>query len=380
VNVPFLDLRPAYRELQAELDCAYRRVAQSGWYVLEEEIEAFEHEFAAYCGARHGIGVGNGLDALRLILLACGIGEGDEVIVPATTFIATWLAVSYVGAVPVPVDCDARTHTLDPRGLAQALSPRTRAIIAVHLFGHPADMDPILEVGRRYRLRVIEDAAQAHGARYRGKRVGSLGDAAAFSFYPSKNLGALGDGGAVVTDNDDLAERIRMLRNYGARDKYHHVTWGVNSRLDALQAAFLRVKLPRLDAWNERRRAVADRYLQELDGIPALELPFPSPDAEPVWHVFAVRHDDRDGLRHWLRGNGVETLLHYPIPPHLSEVYRTRAAGRFPVAESFAKTCLSLPIGPHLARAGGEHVIATVRSYARSGRHPGRPRVGEARG
>lgn len=365
MRTPFLDLRPAYEELREELDAAYRRVVASGRYVLEREIEGFEHEFATYCGARHCIGVGNGLDALHLVLRACDIHEGDEVIVPATTFIATWLAVSYAGATPVPVDCDPHTQNLDPARVADAVGPRTRAIIPVHLFGQPADLDPILEVGRRHGLRVIEDAAQAHGARYKGKRVGDLGDAAAFSFYPAKNLGALGDAGAVVTDNGDLAARVRALRNYGSKEKYRHEVQGFNSRLDALQAAVLRVKLGHLDAWNHRRRAVARRYLTELAALSGLELPLAPEWSEPVWHLFVVRHKSRDELRGWLRAEGVETLLHYPRPPHLSGAYRHRGwkEGAFPVAEAFARTCLSLPIGPHLLDAQVDHVIASLKAY-----------------
>ncbi len=367
VRTPFLDLRPAYDELRGELDAAYRRVMESGWYVSEREGEGFAQEFAAYCGVRHCVGTGNGLDALHLILRAYGIHEGDEVIVPATTFIATWLAVSYAGATPVPVECDPRTQNLDPARLADAVGPRTRAIIAVHLFGQPADLDPILAVGRRHGIKVIEDAAQAHGGRYKGQRVGSLGDAAAFSFYPAKNLGALGDAGAVVTNDGDLAEGVRMLANYGARRKYDHEAKGFNTRLDALQAAFLRVKLRYLDAWNDRRRALAQRYVSRLAGLPGLELPFAPEWAEPVWHLFVVRHAERDATRTRLRAAGVETLLHYPTPPHLSGAYADRGwkRGAFPVAEAFARSCLSLPIGPHMTTVQADHVISSLEGYAR---------------
>lgn len=365
MSIPFLDLRPAYEELRDELDAAYRRVMASGQYVLEREVEGFEHEFATYCGARRGIGVGNGLDALHLILRACGIREGDEVTVPATTFIATWLAVSYTGATPVPVDCQPHTQNLDPSRLSEAVGPRTRAIIVVHVFGQPAEMDPILEVGRRHGLRIVEDAAQAHGARYRGRRVGSLGDAAAFSLYPTKNLGALGDAGTVVTNDERLAESVRSMRNYGSREKYRHEEQGFNSRLDALQAAFLRVKLTHLDAWNDRRRAIAHRYLRELAGIPGLELPRVPEWSEPVWHLFVIRHSRRDELRRWLNAEGVETLLHYPVPPHLSGAYADRGwkEGAFPVAEASSRTSLSLPMGPHLTDAQARHVISSLRAY-----------------
>jgi len=365
MKTPFLDLRPAYEELRGELDAAYRRVMESGWYVLEREVEGFEEEFATYCGAPHCIGVGNGLDALHLILRGYGIGEGDEVIVPAMTAIATWLAVSYSGATPVPVDCVPRTQNLDAARLREALGPRTRAIIAVHLFGQPADLDPILEVGRHRGIKVIEDVAQAHGARYKGRRVGSLGDAAGFSFFPTKNLGALGDAGAVVTQDGDLAAQVRLIRNYGAKEKYYEVVKGFNSRLDALQAAFLRVKLRHLDAWNDRRRALARRYLRDLAGIPSLGLPLVPGWAEPVWHLFAVRHTHRDELRGRLNAEGVETLLHYPVPPHLSQAYADRGwtTGAFPAAEAFSRTCLSLPLSAHVTDVQAEHVISSVRAY-----------------
>ncbi len=365
MNIPFLDLRPAYEELRGELDAAYRRVMESGWYVLDREVEGFEQEFAAYCGARHCIGVGNGLDALHLILRGWGIHEGDEVIVPAMTAIATWLAVTYSGATPVPVDCDPRTQNLDAARLRDAVGPRTRAIIAVHLFGQPADLDPMLELGRRHGLKVIEDAAQAHGAGYKGRRAGSLGDAAGFSFYPTKNLGALGDAGAVVTNDGDLAEQVRIIRNYGAKEKYYEVMKGFNSRLDTLQAAFLRVKLRHLDAWNDRRRVLARRYLRALAGIPDLALPQVPEWADPVWHLFVVRHARRDALRERLRAEGVGTLLHYPVPPHLSQAYGDRGwkTGAFPAAEAFSKTCLSLPLSPHVTDAQAEHVISAIRGY-----------------
>jgi dTDP-4-amino-4,6-dideoxygalactose transaminase len=365
VSIPFLDLRPAYEELREELDAAYRRVMESGWYVLEREVEGFEQEFAAHCGAHHCVGVGNGLDALHLILRACGIHEGDEVIVPAMTAIATWLAVSYSGATPIPVDCDPRTRTLDPARVGAAVGPRTRALIAVHLFGQPADMDPIMEIGRGHGLKIIEDAAQAHGARYKGKPVGSLGDAAAFSFYPTKNLGALGDAGAVVTNDGNIAQHIQLLRNYGSKEKYDHRVKGLNSRLDALQAAFLRIKLKHLDAWNRRRAGVAHRYLTGLASIPDLELPLVPQWCDPVWHLFVIRHARRDALRGWLKAEGVETLLHYPIPPHLSGAYGSRGwkNGAFPVAEAFSRTCLSLPISPHVTDVQATGVLSSVSGY-----------------
>jgi len=365
MTIRFLDLQAPYKELQPQLDAAYRRVMESGYYILGEEVEAFEEEFAAYCGAKHCIGVGNGLEALHLILRGYGIGVGDEVIVPANTYIATWLAVSYTGATPVPVEPDPRTYNLDPSLTAQAITPQTKAIIPVHLYGQPADMDPILAIARRYTLKVIEDAAQAHGACYKGQRVGNLGDAAGFSFYPAKNLGALGDAGAVVTNDDALADQVRVLRNYGSRVKYYNEVQGFNSRLDPLQAAFLRVKLRHLEAWNERRRVVARHYLEGLVHIPELILPFVPEWARPVWHVLVVRHPRRDALQRYLHQVGIDTLIHYPIPPHLSEAYRHSGwkSGAFPLTEHIAATVLSLPIGPHLGLDELARVIKAITQF-----------------
>jgi dTDP-4-amino-4,6-dideoxygalactose transaminase len=362
VSVPFLDLRAAYRELQAEIDAAVRRVVSSGWYVLGPEVEGFENEFAAYCGARHCIGISNGLDALELALRGYGIGPGDEVIVPTNTFIATWLAVSRTGAVPVPVEPEQATHTIAAVRVEAAITPRTRAVIPVHLYGQPADMLPIMTLARRHGLKVIEDAAQAQGAGYRTRRAGSLGDAAAFSFYPGKNLGALGDAGALVTDDDALAARVRRLRNYGSAVKYHHEIQGFNARLDELQAAVLRVKLPRLDDWNDRRRTLAARYLEGLARVPSLGLPHVPEGVEPAWHLFVVRHPRRDDLQRHLAAAGVETLIHYPIPPHRSEAYADLGfgPGAFPVSERIAETVLSLPMGPHLTPDLQEQVINAV--------------------
>lgn len=363
MNIPFLDLRAPYSELQSELDAAYRRVMNSGSYILGEEVAAFEREFAGYCGAKHCIGVGNGLEALHLILRGYGIGQGDEVIVPANTYIATWLAVSYAGAEPVPVEPDPQTSNIAPERITAAITPRTRAIIAVHLYGQPADMEAILEVAKNHGLKVIEDAAQAHGARYRGRRAGGLGDAAGFSFYPGKNLGAMGDAGAVTTNDDVLADRVRVLGNYGSRVKYQNEVKGFNSRLDPLQAAFLRVKLARLDEWNERRRVVARHYMESLAGVADLTLPLVPEWAEPAWHLFVVRHKERDGLQRHLHAAGISTLIHYPVPPHLSGAYQEGRwqAGDFPVTEQLANTVLSLPMGPHLAEADRQKVVSVVR-------------------
>lgn len=361
MTIPFLDLKSPYIELKGELEAAFKRVMKSGWYILGKEVEAFEAEFAAYCESKHCIGVGNGLDALNLILRAIDIGPGDEVIVPANTYIATWLAISYSGATPVPVEPDERTYNINPGLIEAAITKRTKAILPVHLYGQPADMDPINALAARYGLKVIEDAAQAHGARYKGRRAGSLGDAGGFSFYPGKNLGAIGDGGAVVTNDDELDDRIRTLRNYGSKVKYHNEVKGFNSRLDELQAALLRVKLPKLDEWNDRRRAVAKEYLQHLAAVPDLILPNVPNWAEPVWHLYVVRHPQRDVLQKKLSEADIVTLIHYPIPPHRSKAYFREFAGvSFHIAERFADTVLSLPIGPHLDEPGRSGVINSV--------------------
>lgn len=365
MTIPFLDLKATYSELKPELDQAYARVLDSGWYLLGQEVTAFENEFAAYCGSRHCIGVGNGLDALHLILRAMEIGEGDEVIVPANTYIATWLAVTYAGARPVPVEPDDRSYNLDPSRIAAAVTPQTKAIMAVHLYGQTADMDGINAVAREFGLKVIEDAAQAHGAHYGGRKAGNLGDAAGFSFYPGKNLGAFGDGGAVTTSDDALADRIRVLRNYGSRIKYHNEVKGINSRLDELQAAFLRVKLTRLDEWNQRRQEQAAIYLRELRGCEHLVLPQDAGTAQ-AWHLFVVRHAQRDELQRKLTAAGIGTLIHYPIPPHLSDAYAKEGFNRqsFPLTERNAATVLSLPIGPHLAHPQLEQIIEQVKAAA----------------
>lgn len=363
-NIPFLDLKSPYLELHEELDAAYHRVMESGWYILGKEVEAFESEFAAYCGASHCIGVGNGLDALYLILRAMDIGSGDEVIVPANTYIATWLAVTYAGATPVPVEPDVLTCNLDPARIEAAITPRTKAILPVHLFGNPADMYPIVEIARRHGLKVIEDSAQAHGASYRGQRTGVLGDAAGFSFYPGKNLGALGDGGAVTTNDADLAERVRVLRNYGSQVKYVNDVKGGNSRLDELQAAFLRIKLKSLDEWNRRRTRVAESYNRLLQGT-TLQLPSHSPDNDPVWHLYVVRTNQRDHLQRFLQAEGIGTLIHYPIPPHMQKAYLELGfgAGAFPHSERMAEESLSLPMGPHLS----EDSVAIISDLIRTG-------------
>ena len=361
MNIPFLDLGAAYRELKPEIDTAVARVLDSGWYILGPEVDAFEAEWAAYCEARHAVGVANGLDALILALRALDIGPGDEVIVPSNTYIATWLAVSAVGARPVPVEPAPATHTIDPALIPAAITQRTRAILPVHLYGCPADLDPILAIAREHGLKVVEDGAQCHGARYKGRRIGAHGDVVCWSFYPGKNLGALGDGGAVTTDDAMLAERIRTLGNYGSKQKYVNIEKGVNSRLDPVQAAVLRVKLPHLDAWNERRRATAAFYSDAL-AASGLSLPHTPDWAEHVWHLYVIRSPERDALQARLKDAGVGTLIHYPIPPHRQEAYRDLAPSlpSAPLAEALADELLSMPIGPHLGTEQRQRVAEAL--------------------
>jgi dTDP-4-amino-4,6-dideoxygalactose transaminase len=364
-EVPFLDVGQTYFEIKDELDAAYQRVMNSGWYILGEEVNAFEEEFAAYCGVKHCVGVGNGLEALQLILRGYGIGTGDEVIVPANTYIATWLAVSNAGAKVVPVEPVEGTYNLDPSRIESAVTPRTKAILPVHLYGQPADLDPINSIARRRGLKVIEDAAQAHGARYRERRAGNLGDAAGWSFYPTKNLGAYGDAGAVTTNDDQLAGQIRLLRNYGSKKKYYNEERGINSRLDELQAALLRVRLKRLDEWNTRRARIAARYLEELSGS-ELTLPAICDGAAPAWHLFVVRSRQRDKLQTHLKSRGVNALVHYPVPPHLQKAYAgvELSAEAFPISDAIHRQVLSLPMGPHLKDPDVQRTIDGVTSFA----------------
>ena len=367
MKVPFLSLPPVYEELGGALDEAFRRVMRSGWFILGEEVRAWEEEFAGYCGGAHCVGVASGLDALVLALRAWDVGPGDEVIVPSNTYIATWLAASHVGARPVPVEPDEATYNVDPARIEAAITPRTRAIIPVHLYGQAADMAPIMEIAARFGLHVLEDAAQAAGARYRGKRAGVLGHAAAFSFYPGKNLGAFGDTGGVVTDDAALAERLRRLRNYGSTVKYHNEEKGFNSRLDELQAALLRVRLASLDEWNRRRQRVAQRYLEGLRGTP-LTLPVTAEGNEHTWHLFVVRSRLRDALKKALDDAGVGTLIHYPVPPHLQPAYAEMglARGAFPLSEAMHDSVLSLPMWPQLTDAEVDFVIDRVAQAARA--------------
>ena len=359
--IPFLDLKASYVELKDQIDEAIARVLNSGWYILGPEVEAFEADYARYCGAQHCVSLANGLDALHLALRAMGVGPDDEVIVPSNTYIATWLAVSQCGATPVPVEPDERTYNINPALIEAAITPATRVILPVHLYGQPADMAPILAIARKHGLRVLEDGAQAHGARYKGQRLGAHGDAVAWSFYPGKNLGALGDGGGVTTNDPELADRIRVLRNYGSRVKYVNEVQGTNSRLDPLQAAVLRVKPHHLDAWNARRRSVAAAYTAGLHGS-GLVLPHVPEWAEPVWHLYVVRSQKRDLLQQQLTKAGVGTLIHYPIPPHKQGAYASTgfAESAFPLATSMANEVLSLPMGPHMSAAHLQSAIAAI--------------------
>ena len=366
MNIPFLDLKAVNLAHADDLQAAFKRVLESGWYILGKEVEQFEQRFAAYCEAKHGIGVANGLDAIMLALKGYGIKAGDEVIVPSNTFIATWLAVSQCGATPVPVEPAEATYNLDPALVEAAITPRTRAIVAVHLYGQPADMDPLRALADKHGLKLVEDAAQAHGARYKGRRTGSLGDAAAFSFYPGKNLGALGDGGGIVTDDDALADIVRTYRNYGSQKKYHNLVQGFNSRLDELQAAFLSAKLATLDADNATRRAIAAEYDRSLGGIDGLVLPHVPEWAEPVWHLYVVRHPRRDALAARLAESGIGTIVHYPVAPHLQQAYAELGfkEGDFPIAEAIHREVLSLPIGPTMTTAQAADVARAVREIA----------------
>ncbi len=360
-SVPFLDLKRLNGELSGPLQEAFARVMDSGWYIMGPEVEAFEAEFAAYCETKYCLGVANGLDALHLLLRAYEVGPGDEVIVPPNTFIATWLAVTQAGATPVAVEPDPATHNLNPERIEAAITPRTRAIMPVHLYGQPADMDPIMAIAEHHGLVVIEDAAQAQGARYKGRRVGSLGHAAATSFYPGKNLGALGDGGAVLTSDPAIRDKVRMLRNYGSTVKYRHDMQGYNSRLDELQAAFLRVKLAVLDTWNDQRRGVAAAYTASLLDLP-LTLPFVPDWAEPVWHLYVVRSSHRDALQTHLTDNGIGTVIHYPTPPHRQTCY-AGYSGLLPIAEQLANEVISLPLSPVQTAEETAQVISTLSAF-----------------
>lgn len=364
MKIPFVSFKPMEKELDKEIRGAFERVFEKSWYIEGEEDKHFEEAFAKYCGTNYCVGCGNGLDALMLALKALGIKEGDEVIVPSNTYIATALAVTYVGATPVFAEPCIETYNIDPAKLEAAITDKTRAVMPVHLYGQPCDMDPIMDIAKKHKLFVVEDCAQAHGATYKGKRVGTFGDAAGFSFYPGKNLGALGDAGAVITNSKELADKIRALSNYGSDYKYHHIYQGHNSRLDEMQAAFLSAKLPILDKMNEDRRRIAGRYLSEIKND-ALTLPYVIKEAVPVWHIFAVRTDDRATLEAYLSEHGISTNKHYPIPIHLQECYRDLniKEGLLPIAEEISKKELSLPMYYGMTDEEIDYVVTTINRF-----------------
>ena len=363
-DIAYLDLGKIHNPIQEELTAAYERVMSSQSFILGDECRKFEEEYAKYCGAKYCVGVGNGLDAIRLILLAMNIGAGDEVIVPANTFIATVLAVSYVGAVPVLVDAKETDGLIDIGKVEEKITSRTKAVIAVHLYGRTVEMEPLLELAGRYRLKVIEDAAQAHGAAYKGKRTGSLCDAAAFSFYPGKNLGALGDGGAVATNDEELAKRVRMIANYGSEKKYCHVYKGCNSRLDELQAAFLRVKLRYLDAWNNERKRIAARYLAEIRSSAINMLPPVENEEENVYHIFPVFCGKRELLQSYLENRGIGTNIHYPTPIYEQEAYREEMAQeKYPVTAGICRRELSVPLYAGMEKWQVDKVIEALNQF-----------------
>nr|WP_309504600.1 DegT/DnrJ/EryC1/StrS family aminotransferase [uncultured Roseovarius sp.] len=362
MSVPFLDLKAAYDELAPRAEPLMMQSLRSGWYILGPEVDAFERAFAAYCEVDHAIGVANGLDALQIALMAVGVGPGDKVLVPSNTFVATWLAVSQCGAIPVPVEPDTSTYNITSEAVQAAMESGVKAVIVVHLYGQPANMSRLAETANSLGIALIEDAAQAHGARWAGQPIGKHSKAACWSFYPSKNLGALGDCGAVTTSDSVVAERVRLLRNYGTQEKYKHEIAGLNSRLDPVQAVFLSVKLEVLDDWNARRARVAKKYLEAFRDL-ELNLPEVAQQAEPVWHLFVVRHSDRDGLASRLADKGIQTLIHYPIPPHLQPAYASLGLTpeALPIASQLANEVLSLPIGPHLNDSQVEEVITAMR-------------------
>lgn len=364
MKTPFVSFLPMEKELEKELRDAFDRVFTRSWYIEGVEDENFEKAFAEYCDRKYCVGVGNGLDALVLALKALGIGAGDEVIVPANTYIATALAVTYVGAQVVLVEPDIRTFNIDPSKIEAVITEKTKAIMPVHLYGQACDMDPIMEIAKRHHLYVVEDCAQAHGATYKGQKVSTFGDAAGFSFYPGKNLGALGDAGATVTNDEELAKKVRALGNYGSDYKYHHIYQGNNSRLDELQAAFLAAKLPSLEKMNEERRRIANRYLEGIKN-PEVTLPFVPDACVPVWHIFGIRTNRRDELEKWLNEHEIGTNKHYPIPIHLQECYKDLGfkEGDFPIAEEISKTELSLPLFYGMTEEQIQFVIDTINEF-----------------
>ncbi|MBE6119204.1 MAG: DegT/DnrJ/EryC1/StrS family aminotransferase [Erysipelotrichaceae bacterium] len=365
MKIPFASFVPMHGELKKELDAAYNRVMDNSYFIQGKECEKFEKDFAEYCGAKYCVGVATGLDALYLVLRAMGIGEGDEVIVPSNTYIATALAASYAGAKPVFVEPILETFNIDPDRIEEKITDKTKAIMAVHLQGRPADMDKINAIAKKHGLRVIEDAAQAHGTKYKGKKVGTLSDAAGFSFYPGKNLGALGDGGCVVTNNKEIADMVRALGNYGSDYKYHHIYKGTNSRLDEMQAAFLDVKLPNLDKWNNDRKKIANKYFEGINN-PLIKLPLkPDADFDHIYHVFGIRCDRRDELEKYLADKGIGTVKHYPIPMHMQEAYKDLGIkeGELPIAEEISRTELSIPMYYGMTDEEVQYVIDVLNSF-----------------
>lgn len=360
--MPFFDVGASYSEIKTDVDAAYHRVMDRGWFVLGEELERFEQEFAHACQANGARGVGSGLDALSLALRALGVQPGDEVIVPSFTFIATWLSVSAIGAVPVPAEPDEQTAGLTPESAQRAITQRTRAIVPVHLYGLPVDVGGFTALAAQTSTFLVFDAAQAHGAKWRGAPIGSFGDASAWSFYPSKNLGAFGDAGAVTFRDPAVGKRLDSLRNYGSTEKYQHSEKGTNSRLDELQAAFLRAKLPHLPAWNQARMRIASRYVAEFSDLP-IALPPLISERTSSWHLFAIKTEQRDKLRQHLSKGGIQTLIHYPTPPHRQSAYLDWRFGTLPIADRMSSQTLSLPIGPHLSDEQVDRVVSTVQSF-----------------
>lgn len=364
MNIPFVSFKPLEKELDTELRAAFERVYTNSWYIEGKEDEKFEVAFAEYCESKYCVGTGNGLDSLMLALKALGISSGDEVIVPSNTYIATALAVTYVGAKPVFVEPDIRTFDINPNRIEEAITSKTKAIMPVHLYGQPCDMDPIIEIAKKHNLYIVEDCAQAHGATYKGRKIGSFGDAAGFSFYPGKNLGALGDAGATVSNSKELADKVRALGNYGSDYKYHHIYQGNNSRLDEMQAAFLAVKLPILDKVNENRRATAKKYLEGIKNKEVI-LPYVPEYANPVWHIFGIRCKRRKELEEFLNSKGIGTNKHYPIPMHLQECYKDLGfkKGDFPIAEEISDTELSIPMYYGMTDEEVQYVINSINMF-----------------
>lgn len=362
--IPFLDLKATYLECKNEIDEAIKRVLDSGYYIFGDEVSAFEEKYAEYCDSKTCVGVGNGLDAITLSLKSLGISEDDEIIVPSNTYIATWLAVTHCGAKIVPVEPDMSSYNIDPELIEQAITSKTKAILAVHLYGQPAEIDTIVDIAKRYNLFVIEDAAQAHGATYKGKKIGSHGDIVTWSFYPGKNLGAFGDGGAITTNNLDLANKIRAYRNYGSHKKYYNDYIGLNSRLDPMQATILNVKLKKLDEWNARRAKIAERYSNLLD-VNLYSIPKINKNVNSAWHLYELRTKSRDSLIEYLQDKNISTLIHYPVPPHLQNAYKflNLKKGRFKKAEILSKELISIPIGPHLSEEDQNYIIESLNNF-----------------